>query len=87
MGNCLRQGFKTFPETETAEDTLLGVVPCSRKLKVKITKKQLEELLRRGDVKGKSLEEILAQLVNVSNEVHTQEQKQRLALHSIAEAN
>ncbi|KAL5730769.1 hypothetical protein ACHQM5_003561 [Ranunculus cassubicifolius] len=51
-------------------------VPCSSAVvKIKITKKQLEELLGRVQVKGVSMEQILSQLLNVSKEFHTRKQQ------------
>lgn len=42
----------------------------SKEVKIKITKKQLEELLGRVDIKELSVQQVLAQLMNVSGDRH-----------------
>ncbi|XVF70675.1 hypothetical protein PTKIN_Ptkin11bG0181600 [Pterospermum kingtungense] len=71
----------------------LGFTPSSaatttgHEVKVKITKKQLEELLGRVDVKELSVQQVLAQLINVSNHYETNQRSWRPALQSIPEVN
>ncbi|XP_021288497.1 uncharacterized protein LOC110419730 [Herrania umbratica] len=59
----------------------------TQEVKVKITKKQLEELLGRVDVKELSVQQVLAQLINVSNQYETNQRSWRPALQSIPEVN
>ncbi|GAV72930.1 DUF4228 domain-containing protein [Cephalotus follicularis] len=54
-------------------------------VKIKITKKQLEELLSRVDMKQVSVEQVLAQLINVSDRCEIQQRCWRPALQSIPE--
>ncbi|TYH74880.1 hypothetical protein ES332_D05G434100v1 [Gossypium tomentosum] len=62
--------------------------PTVHEVKVKITKKQLEELLGRVDVKELSVQQVLAQLINVSNQFdETNQRSWRPALQSIPEVN
>ncbi|PIA57918.1 hypothetical protein AQUCO_00500083v1 [Aquilegia coerulea] len=57
-------------------------------VKIKITKKELEELLGQVDVQGLSVQQLLAQLINVSNDYHIQDSRSwRPALSSIPEVN
>ncbi|XWS11216.1 hypothetical protein CRYUN_Cryun38cG0065200 [Craigia yunnanensis] len=59
----------------------------THEVKVKITKKQLEELLGKVDVKELSVQQVLAQLINVSNQYETNQRSWRPALQSIPEVN
>ncbi|XP_027172779.1 uncharacterized protein LOC113772385 [Coffea eugenioides] len=73
-----KQGAKSFPSSTTA----------GTEVKIKITKKQLEELLSKVDVQGKPVKEVLTQLLNLSdhgNETH-HPSSWRPALQSIPEA-
>ncbi|KAA8523683.1 hypothetical protein F0562_010106 [Nyssa sinensis] len=69
------------------ENTLLGDLkggfppPSATEVKIKISKKQLEDLLSRMDVQGLSVQQVLAQLVN--GETH--QRAWRPALQSIPE--
>ena len=60
---------------------------ATHEVKVKITKKQLEELLGRVDVKELSVQQVLAQLINVSNQYEANQRSWRPALQSIPEVN
>ncbi|GJW32485.1 hypothetical protein Tco_0052517 [Tanacetum coccineum] len=54
-------------------------------IKIKISKKQLEEVLGRTDVQGLTVEKLLAQLMSVSERFETHERSWRPALQSIPE--
>nr|GEV92729.1 DNA helicase [Tanacetum cinerariifolium] len=54
-------------------------------IKIKISKKQLEEVLGKTDVQGLTVEQVLAQLMSVSERFETHERSWRPALHSIPE--
>ncbi|KAF5205445.1 Dna-directed rna polymerase subunit beta like [Thalictrum thalictroides] len=57
-------------------------------VKIKITKKELEELLGKVDVQGLSVQQLLAQLINASNDYHIHNSRSwRPALSSIPEVN
>ena len=75
LGNQQKIGFTTSSATTTQE------------VKVKITKKQLEQLLGRVDVKELSVQQVLAQLINVSNQYETNQRSWKPALQSIPEVN
>ncbi|XVF70668.1 hypothetical protein PTKIN_Ptkin11bG0180900 [Pterospermum kingtungense] len=79
LGDHQNLGFSTPSATAT---TTTG-----HEVKVKITKKQLEELLGRVDVKELSVQQVLAQLINVSNQYETNQRSWRPALQSIPEVN
>lgn len=61
----------------------------STEVKIKITKKQLEELLGKVDVKDMSVQQVLAQLISVSDKFQTTSlhRSWRPALQSIPEVN
>lgn len=70
--------------------TTSGKFTSSTEVKVKITKKQLEELLGKVDVKDMSVHQVLAQLISVSDRCHTtsfHHRSWRPALQSIPEVN
>ncbi|KAJ7960767.1 DUF4228 domain protein [Quillaja saponaria] len=70
-----KQNFPTTTKTSATTE-----------IKIKITKKQLEELLGGADVKGLSLQQVLTQLINVSDRYETHDQRSwRPALQSIPE--
>ncbi|MBA0580310.1 uncharacterized protein LOC105787199 [Gossypium raimondii] len=54
-------------------------------VKVKISKKQLEELLGRVDAKELSVQQVLEQLINVGNQYEANQRSWRPALQSIPE--
>ena len=57
-------------------------------VKIKITKKQLEELLSKADVKDMTVQQVLAKLISVSDRYQTQQIRAwRPALQSIPEVN
>lgn len=56
-------------------------------VKIKITKKQLEELLGKVDLQGLSVQQVLAQLINVSDRYEMHNRPWRPALQSIPEVN
>ncbi|KAK9025872.1 hypothetical protein V6N11_038726 [Hibiscus sabdariffa] len=61
---------------------------ATREVKLKITRKQLVELLGRVDVKELSVQQVLAQLINVSDHIdHADQRSWRPALQSIPELN
>lgn len=59
----------------------------STEVKVKITKKQLEELLGRMEVQGLTMHQVLQHLMNVSDRFETHQRSWRPALQSIPEIN
>ncbi|OMO80637.1 hypothetical protein CCACVL1_12838 [Corchorus capsularis] len=75
LGNHQKLGYTTTSSNSTHE------------VKVKITKKQLEELLGRVDVKELSVQQVLAQLISVSNQYEANQRSWRPALQSIPEVN
>lgn len=56
-------------------------------LKIKITKKQLQELLSRAELKELTVEQVVAQLMDVSDRFETNQRSWRPALQSIPEIN
>ncbi|GAY59363.1 hypothetical protein CUMW_193960 [Citrus unshiu] len=104
MGNCIRHQHQ--PSMQWAGDDWGAVVESASNHrteeakqeglllggdKIKITKKQLEELLGKADVKGLSVQQVLAHLINVnvssSNDRYheTNQRSWRPALQSIPE--
>lgn len=77
--------LKGAPTTCTTTDACKGT-----EVKIKITKKQLEEMLGRADVEGLSTEDLLFQLVKSNGECDDHQVRHRPwrpALHSIPEVN
>ncbi|PWA86314.1 hypothetical protein CTI12_AA140870 [Artemisia annua] len=62
-----------------------GEKKVKTEIKIKISKKQLEKLLGTADVKGLTTEQVLAQLMNVSDRVESHQRAWRPALQSIPE--
>ncbi|OIT31058.1 hypothetical protein A4A49_57149 [Nicotiana attenuata] len=58
-----------------------------KEIKIKITKKQLSELMGKADVLGISVHQLLAQLMKVSESLELRHRSWRPALHSIPEDN
>ncbi|PON51508.1 hypothetical protein PanWU01x14_215900 [Parasponia andersonii] len=69
--------------------TTASNITSSTEVKIKITKKQLEELLGKVDVKDMSVQQVLAQLISVSDRCQTTSlhRSWRPALQSIPEVN
>ncbi|CAN6557875.1 unnamed protein product [Malus baccata var. baccata] len=78
----------SFCSTTTATTSSSSKVGAATEVKIKITKKQLEELLGKVEYKQMSAQQVLAQLIRVSDGFETQLQRSwRPALHSIPEVN
>lgn len=76
LGGAERSFTKSSSTTTTATE-----------VKIKITKKQLEELLGKVDLKELSVQQVLAQLINVSDRFNSHPRSWRPALQSIPEVN
>lgn len=76
LGGAERSFTKSSSTTTTATE-----------VKIKITKKQLEELLGKVDLKELSVQQVLAQLINVSDRFDSHPRSWRPALQSIPEVN
>uniref|UniRef100_A0A1D1XVF6 Porphobilinogen deaminase n=1 Tax=Anthurium amnicola TaxID=1678845 RepID=A0A1D1XVF6_9ARAE len=65
-----------------------GVNPAATEVKIKITKRQLEELLRKVDAQGLPLHQVLAHLTSgaIDDALHDRPHHWRPALQSIPEA-
>ncbi|KAK2387232.1 protein expression protein [Trifolium repens] len=97
MGNCLKQQSSTNYATDDEDwDLSSSKVDCAAKsndasakttteVKIKITKKQLEELLSKVDMRELRVEQVLAQLMNHSNGYKSLQRSWRPALQSIPE--
>ncbi|KAJ7963826.1 DUF4228 domain protein [Quillaja saponaria] len=95
MGNCLKRGTAAewggeewdFPVKEDRKVSV-GDSETSTpavEVKIKITKKQLEELLGRAQGKGLSVQQVLTQLINVGDRFEAHQRSWRPALKSIPE--
>lgn len=81
---------REIKERETEEERLLGKKKgvSSTEVKIKVTKRQLQDLLGKVDIQGTSIEELLTQLMNVSADVdHLRHRSWKPALQSIPEVN
>ncbi|XP_058099644.1 uncharacterized protein LOC131243996 [Magnolia sinica] len=59
----------------------------STEVKIKVTKRQLEEVLVRFDILGMSVEQVLTQLMNGGGDCHARNQSWQPTLQSIPEVN
>ncbi|KAL5804129.1 hypothetical protein ACOSQ3_030929 [Xanthoceras sorbifolium] len=93
--NYLHEGMKMVDQKEGEEGLILddsdsfkaSTTKTRMEVKIKITKKQLEELLGRAELKQLSVQQVLAQLMNVSDRYETHQRSWRPALQSIPEVN
>ncbi|XP_058784161.1 uncharacterized protein LOC131658930 [Vicia villosa] len=99
MGNCLKgqssNKYATDDEDEwdfpaskgnnMAEKIGVTGAKTTTEVKIKITKKQLEELLRKVDIRELKVDQVLTQLINHSNGYKSFERSWRPALQSIPE--
>lgn len=100
MGNCCRkessmqwggEDWGSFdsktqsnPMNNTTEEKSVST-ETGTEVKIKISKKQLDELLSSENIKGLSVQQILTQLMNVSDGFETHQQSWKPALQSIPE--
>ncbi|KAL5735950.1 hypothetical protein ACOSQ2_030738 [Xanthoceras sorbifolium] len=93
--NYHHKGMKMVEQKEEDKGLLLddsdgfrtSMAKTRTEVKIKITKKQLEELLSRAELKQLSMQQVLAQLMNVSDRYETHQRSWRPALQSIPEVN
>ncbi|KAK6132942.1 hypothetical protein DH2020_033326 [Rehmannia glutinosa] len=75
-------------EINCSGEVLSSGLPTGTEVKIKISKKQLEQLLKKADVPGVSVEQVLAQLMNDGgggDRFEAHRRPWRPALQSIAE--
>lgn len=78
---------KSFLGGKKGADSLPPPTKAGSEVKIKITKKQLEELLSKVDVQGKPVKEVLTQLLSLGDHgSEAQPRSWRPALQSIPEA-
>lgn len=96
MGNCIRKESSTqwggedwdflAEEEHEISPVLQEKKSTVTEVKLKISKKQLEELMSKVDVKGQSVQQVLSQLMKFSDEFETNRRSWKPALESIAES-
>ena len=82
MGNCIKKQSAIHPAADYLGD---GEKKVKTEIQIKISKKQLEELLGMTDVQGLIVEQVLAWLMNVSDRFESHQLSWRPALQSISE--
>ncbi|XP_061342187.1 uncharacterized protein LOC133288449 [Gastrolobium bilobum] len=100
MGNCIRHESSTghatdgdywedFPAAEEGDSfgASNNVKKTTTEVKIKISKKQLEEMLGKVEMKELRVDQVLAQLMNHSHHYHSLHRPWRPALQSIPEIN
>lgn len=99
MGNCLKRpstsssddeddwDFYKLEEEEAEMRLLKSAGTKTDQLKIKVTKKQLEELLGRADMQGMSYDRLLVELVKAKGEFEVRHRPWRPALQSIPEVD
>ncbi|AES70334.1 hypothetical protein MtrunA17_Chr3g0098851 [Medicago truncatula] len=99
MGNCLKHQSSTKYLTKDDDDewdfsafegnsagkSNGAAAKTTTEVKIKISKKQLEELLSKVDIRELRVEQVLAQLMNHSNGYESLQRSWRPALQSIPE--
>ncbi|KAF5814995.1 hypothetical protein HanRHA438_Chr03g0129311 [Helianthus annuus] len=99
MGNCIKKqpavqsdgddwvSPVTLYENKSFSGGYSGneITATTTEVKIKISKKQLEELLGKTDVQGLTVAQVLARLMNVSDRFESNQRSWRPALHSIPE--
>ncbi|ESW18463.1 hypothetical protein PHAVU_006G043100 [Phaseolus vulgaris] len=92
MGNCLKhQSSCRYDSDENSDDDWNFVADkgsfatVTTEVKIKISKKQLEELLSKVDVRELKVEQVLSQLMDHSGGFQTLQRPWRPALQSIPE--
>ncbi|KAF5728403.1 hypothetical protein HS088_TW21G00550 [Tripterygium wilfordii] len=78
---------KVLLDSSTSSSSSSTRTRSNREVKIKITKKQLEELLGKVDIKELSVQQVLAQLMSVSDGYDAHQRSWRPALQSIPEIN
>ncbi|KAF5205443.1 Mediator of rna polymerase ii transcription subunit like [Thalictrum thalictroides] len=82
-GSCHKKRRNSTTKVESVEDK--EHVSSTTRLKLKITKKQLQELLSRAEVQGLSVEQVLLEMVHVNDQNHIQHRSWKTDLQVIAE--
>ncbi|KAK4439799.1 hypothetical protein Salat_0314800 [Sesamum alatum] len=62
-----------------------GVLAAGTEVKIKISKKELERLVKKADAEGMSVQQVLAQLMDVGDRFEAHQRSWRPALQSIPE--
>ncbi|KAA8526975.1 hypothetical protein F0562_008796 [Nyssa sinensis] len=73
----IKGGFPSFSSSSSSS------ARTATEVKIKITKKQLEELLGKVDVQGLSVQQVLAQLMNAGDQFETHQRSWRPALQRL----
>ncbi|XP_004500063.1 uncharacterized protein [Cicer arietinum] len=100
MGNCLNHQSSTKYATDDEDDFDFSDskgefsdkrncpnVKTTTEVKIKITKKQLQELLSKVDIRELKVDQVLAHLMNNSGGYESLQRSWRPALQSIPEVN
>ncbi|QCD78319.1 uncharacterized protein LOC114188839 [Vigna unguiculata] len=93
MGNCLKSQSSCRYDSDDDEDwdfsadkgSFGAVSATTMEVKIKISKKQLEELLSKVDVRDLKVEQVLSQLMDHSGGFQALQRPWRPALQSIPE--
>ncbi|KAH7843488.1 hypothetical protein Vadar_017178 [Vaccinium darrowii] len=86
----LFSGYESQPISKNNKPDVSSSAASAEKtteVKIKITKKQLEELLGKVEVQGLSVHQLLDQLMNASDRFEAHKRSWRPALQSIPEIN
>ncbi|WMV46262.1 hypothetical protein MTR67_039647 [Solanum verrucosum] len=72
---------------ENNKESIHSSMPIVKEVKIKITKKQLLELMSKADIEGLSIHQLLTKLMNVDEGLELHHRSWRPALHTIHEVN
>ncbi|KAK4344008.1 hypothetical protein RND71_037102 [Anisodus tanguticus] len=68
-----------------SKESIHSLTPIGKEVKIKITKKQLSELMDKADIQGLSIHQLLTKLMNVNEGIELHHRSWRPALQSIPE--
>lgn len=94
MGNCMKKESSMqleedhFLMEENNKENVHSSTTKIKEVKIKITKKQLSELMGKADIQGLSIHQLLTKLMNVDEGLELHHHRSwRPALHTIPEVN
>ncbi|KAG5570233.1 hypothetical protein H5410_059999 [Solanum commersonii] len=86
-GKTMKLEEDHFLVVENNKESIHSSMPIIKEIKIKITKKQLLELMSEVDVEDLSIHQLLTKLMNVDVGLELHHRSWRPALHTIHEVN
>jgi len=86
-GQTMKLEEDHFLVGENNKENIHSSMPIIKEIKIKITKKQLSELMNKTDVEDLSIHQLLTKLMNVDEGLELVHRSWRPVLHTIHEVN